>query len=49
MFFTCKNFMFSDFTCEKKNAAGNAEGAGAPLSPFPYGPVCKVVLKVCVR
>ena len=34
MFFTCKNFMVSDFTWKKNFAAGN----GAP-TPFAYGPV----------
>ena len=31
MLFTCKNFMFSDFTQKKKILPGNGEGAGAPL------------------
>ena len=45
MFFTCKNFMFSDFKYEKKNAAGNGEGAGAPLSP----PCPPFPTALCVR
>ena len=41
MLFTCKNFMFFDFTWKKKFVPGNGGGAGAPpplLHPFLYGP-----------
>ena len=34
MFFTCKNFMRSNFMWEKNFAAGNGGGL-APPSPFP--------------
>ena len=48
MFFTCKNFMFSDFTrkkdfCSRKWWGGGEEGGGGggshpPWTPFLYGP-----------
>ena len=44
MLYTCKNFIFSDFTWKKKFAPGNDGGGGGGFRPpscpsFPYGPV----------
>ena len=42
MFFTCKNFMFSDFTWKKnillQEMVRGAERGWRPLPPFSYGP-----------
>ena len=45
MFFTCKNFMFSNFNWKKFFAPGNQKSWGGggwrPLPPFLWGPVIK--------
>ena len=41
MLFTCKKFMFSDFTWKKKFAPGNGEKGVAP-------PACPLSLRPCI-